>query len=409
MIRMQSGQWTVDCGQSKLDPAAARCGLAVHSRKGFTLLELLLATLIGTILLGALYFSLHMTIQQTQASREAVDAEDLSRGIFNKIAIDLSGTLGTLPAKSGGAPPDTSSGSTTSTTQTTGMGAGMGMGTDPAMATTTTDPETTTTDPADPTTPNTPFQIGVYGTEDLLVLFVSRVPGVLATPGALNQTSLYAQQQTSGMYRVMYWKGTNGGLCRQESPWVTADGVGNSFEPDRTTEDADTIAPEVTGIVFEYSDGSSWASTWDNTGPPRAIRVTLTFPATNRQSGAASSKTISQVFPIRTGAGSVVPELFDPVIPTGESLPADGGGGAGGGAGGGGKGGGGTGGGGMGGGGSGKGGGGGMGGGKGGGGMGGGGSGKGGGGGFGGGTGGGGKGGGGAGGGGFGGGKGGGR
>ena len=100
--------------------------LRTHARGGFTLLELLLASVIGLMLLTGLYVAMNVTIQQTQASREAADIEDLSRGAFNRIAIDLSGVLGPLPPKASSGSQSAGGGSTTpsSTTpssSTTGM------------------------------------------------------------------------------------------------------------------------------------------------------------------------------------------------------------------------------------------------------------------------------------------------
>ena len=59
-------------------------------RGGFTLLEILLAALIAGLLLAALYAALYTTLLQTQTTRDAVEAEDLSRGVFNKLSIDPS-------------------------------------------------------------------------------------------------------------------------------------------------------------------------------------------------------------------------------------------------------------------------------------------------------------------------------
>ena len=67
--------------------------------RGFTLLELLLASVIAAMLLGALYLAMNMTLEQTQASRDASDVEDLHRGVVNRMTIDLSATLGPLPPK----------------------------------------------------------------------------------------------------------------------------------------------------------------------------------------------------------------------------------------------------------------------------------------------------------------------
>ena len=136
--------------------------------------------------------------------------------------------------------------------------------------------------------------------------------------------------------------------------------------PDRTNEESHTIAEEVTGFTVEYADGSGgWLTTWNSdpvaaatNGPPRAVRVTMTFefpPA--KQGGRPVTKTLVQVIPVRTAPGTAIATLVDPVVPTGDSSsePASDMGGTGGdGTGGGGTGGGGTGGGGTGGGGGGK-------------------------------------------------------
>ena len=71
-------------------------------RSAFTLLEVLLASLIAILLLAALYFAMDMTLRQTAESRDAVDVDNLSRGVFTRVSIDLSGSLGPLPPKSGG-------------------------------------------------------------------------------------------------------------------------------------------------------------------------------------------------------------------------------------------------------------------------------------------------------------------
>jgi hypothetical protein len=306
---------------------------------------LLLATLIGAILLSALYFSMSMTLQQTQASREAVDAEDLSRGIFGKMGNDFAGVLGSLTPKCGGTGADstgtttttsttTTQTTTTTTTPTTGTGMGGGMTSSTTSNTSsTTSSNTGTTDASQTGGPLVPLQTGVIGADTQLVIFTARVPAILGTPGGLNQQTAGSDNQSADMYRVVYWLGANGGLCRQESPWVTSDFGGDPTQPDRTNEALYTIAPEVTNVYFEYTDGTAWTDSWSSyDAPPRAIRVTLAFPATDRVSGEQTTKQVSQVFPIRTGAGTVTPTLTDPVAWS-ESLPADSSGGGGGGGG----------------------------------------------------------------------------
>ena len=185
------------------------------------------------------------------------------------------------------------------------------------------------TDPSQTQTglPNLPFQGGIYGTNDgknaTLVIFASRVP----SPQHAGRT---AQRQRNPERRrparIIYWKGANG-LCREERRWVTADGIGNNLEPDRTNEAASTIAEEVTAFDVQYADGSGgWLGEWNSdpsTPPPPArpavkITLTLQFPASKR-GGEPITKSVVQVIPIRTGPGIATVTLVDPVVPTDDS------------------------------------------------------------------------------------------
>ena len=46
-----------------------------------------------------MYLALNMTLNQTQATRDASDIEDLNRGVINQMSVDLAATLGPLPPK----------------------------------------------------------------------------------------------------------------------------------------------------------------------------------------------------------------------------------------------------------------------------------------------------------------------
>ncbi len=299
-------------------------------RSAFTLLEILLASLIAILLLAALYFAMDMTLRQTAESRDAVDIDNLSRGVFTRVNIDLSGSLGPLPPKSGGNA--ASSGSSSSSTPTAASA-------DPTMATATTaatDPTAAltaaATDPtaalaaatdaaATPQAADLSFQAGVIGSAKQLTVFVSRLPGTLTSAKGL--TEIPGTQLPSDLYRITYWLGQNGGLCRQERPWVTADGVRNSSDPDLSDEVGDTLVQEVTDATFEYFDGSSWLPSWDGTqsspdgvtptGPPRAVRLKLTFSIpTTRPGNAPYEHSVEQVIPIRTAPGPNTPAMITP-------------------------------------------------------------------------------------------------
>lgn len=255
-------------------------------RGGYTLIELLVASAIATLLMLALYSSFDLTVTQTNVGRERVAHTDLARAVVNRLSVDLSGAIGLLPPQSGQTP-----------------------GTDPNAA--------ATTDPSATTDTSTgallPFQGGVIGDNQQLTLFVSKVPVWLTQPAAAAGADQANAVLPPDLKRVTYYLSSTGtGLCRQERPWVTATGTGDTTALDTSNEAAEVLSPEVTAVTFEYMDGTGWTSSWDGTGaalddsavlgPPRAIRVTLTFTTVD-DAGGETTKTIQHVFPVRAAIG----------------------------------------------------------------------------------------------------------
>ena len=268
-------------------------------RPGYTLLEILIASVIGLMLMAALYAAFSLVITDTSIGRDLTAESDLSRGIINRVGIDLGSPVGMLPPKSGGNP-GASGGSTPTSEETTP--------TTTSPTTTGTDGETTTVVAGT----DIPFQAGLIGTETQLVVFLSRSPDYLRKRGVYDPAVLLP----SDVVKVTYYMHSSGrGLCRQERSWATRDGVWNSIDPDRSTEKDDLIAPEVVAVRFEFASGTGYISSWDgaasgtdgatNTGPPRAVKMTFTLELPVRN-GEPVQKEISHVYPIRAsiGAGS---------------------------------------------------------------------------------------------------------
>ena len=290
-------------------------------RPGYTLLEVLLASVVAVVLLGALYSALEVTLVRMDANRNVIVANDLSRAVFNRLTLDLSNALGPLPPKSGG---DGTTGSaaaaspaTTAPTSSTTAATTASSGSPSADAAGTT-ADTATSAAASGV--NIPFGAGVVGTDKQLSLFVSRLPTALTDLDAINATDVALP---SDLRRVTYYLASDGtGLARQSKPWVTADGVWNATDPDRANELAEVIAPEVKDATFEYYDGGTWQSSWDGsataidgtslTGPPRAIRVTLVLQFTTR--GVLQQKRVTQTIPLRAAVGNFLPA--DPTTTT---------------------------------------------------------------------------------------------
>src|SRR5581483_11171339 len=131
---------------------------APRRRAGFTLLEVLLATAIGAVLLGALYTALNMQLRYSQAGRDQVEHSLLVRTLLNRIASDIRLSLApTIPPSS-----SASAGSGGGGGSSTGAGGSSG-----GMSSS-----------SSSTTPTTAVQInlGVQGQTNQITLYVSRLP-----------------------------------------------------------------------------------------------------------------------------------------------------------------------------------------------------------------------------------------
>jgi len=266
-------------------------------RSGYTLIELLVASAIATLLMLALYSAFDLTVTQTEIGRERVAHTDLARSIIGRMSNDLSCSLGLLPPQSGQVTEDAAASSA-------------------AVAE---DPMPVETEPASATDTSAtggllPFQAGVVGDSQQVTLFVSKVPGALLARSSADGSDINAEQVLPpGLKRITYYLGSNGGLCRQERDWVTATGTGDATALDTSNESEEVLAPEVTAVSFEYLNGTGWDSSWDGgsaalddsamMGPPRAIRATLTFELLG-DDGQTIQKTVVHVFPVRASIGN---------------------------------------------------------------------------------------------------------
>jgi hypothetical protein len=244
-------------------------------RPGYTLLEVLLAAGIATLLMAALYVGMDVQLRYAQEGREAVDEATLSRAILARITADLTNCLTPVtatPSSSSGGGGSTAAAST-SATSTTGTGTtGTSSGTATGGATTSLNAVT-------------PFNGGVQGDNGQVTVWVSRVP---PPPDGVAPNDPDAPMQPLGasdIRRVSYWIASGGGLARQELLRVSASDDDAQMPPYVPNEDQLVFAPEVASLLFRYFDGTNWQDTWDGTqlgadgatpiGPPRAIEVTV--------------------------------------------------------------------------------------------------------------------------------------
>jgi prepilin-type N-terminal cleavage/methylation domain-containing protein len=276
--------------------------VGLRRRPGYTLLEILVASVIGLLLMAALYAAFTVIIGDTSVGRDLTAESNLSRGIINRVGIDLGSPVGMLGPRSGGDPGASSGGTEDTSSADTSASTGAATATTSGSTDASTTPVTTGTD--------IPFQAGLVGSSEQLIVFLSRSPEYLRKRGTAFDPAVLS---SSDLVKVTYYMHSSGkGLCRQERSWVTSDGVWNSTDPDRSTEDQDRIAPEVVRVQFEYASGSGYVGSWDgsaadasgatNQGPPRAVRMTITLEFTLRD-GTTVEKDVSHVYPIRSAVG----------------------------------------------------------------------------------------------------------
>jgi len=284
------------------------------SRPAYTLLEVLLASAIGVLLLAGLYTALELTLRSAQAGRDKVEQATVARSLFTRVSADVLDNLGPArPAQSGpgggagggggagagGATAGsntTQAGSSSSGSGATSSGAGSSGGSVVAgLGGTVT------------------FNLGVQGDNGTLVLYVSRVPSEMDPSWQGLDVPV-----VSDLRRITYWL-TASGLCRQEIKLATSDdaiGVPSDLPDDPSL----VIAEEVRSMTVQYFDGSNWQDTWDGTatpssggnnqqGPPVLVAITLglVIPGTSTDSGDPKVRTFRYVIPIPTANGAQNP------------------------------------------------------------------------------------------------------
>src|SRR5207249_2263863 len=155
--------WSSDvCSSDLTDKESQLLRQRRNRRRGFTLLEVLLAAAIGVLLLAALYIAMEVQLNHARAGREAVEHSLLARALLRRMSNDIAPSLGApLPnTASGGATPS---------------GTPTGTGTPGATAT-----PTSTSNPATTSTTSATPVLNLQGDSGTLILWVSRITSDLS-------------------------------------------------------------------------------------------------------------------------------------------------------------------------------------------------------------------------------------
>lgn len=244
-----------------------------RARGGFTLLEVVLVLAFMAVLALAVYQAVLVQSGLTEAGRRKVDRAQLVRGVVGLLQEDVRSVFSgwqavSRDAASPGAGPQSESED---------------------------DEEGSTSVAADATAytasgePISEYEVpagGVLGYQDAVTLVVRRTtngldfrPNLAPDPNA---------KPKSDLRLVRYWFGSPGvdstdtrvGLVRQEIDYVPDVTAGDDPAAGARTE---IVAEEVRSIQFQYFDGSTWYSEWDQTreSAPQAIEVVLAIARPN--------------------------------------------------------------------------------------------------------------------------------
>jgi prepilin-type N-terminal cleavage/methylation domain-containing protein len=271
-------------------------------RRAYTLLEIVLATAIGAVLLSALYVALDVQLRQTRSGRALVESSEVARNLLIRIDADLAQSLAPTPSQTTSAP--SSSGASSPS-----AAAGGGTGASAAGA--------STTPTASASTASTvTFNLGVQGDNNQLTIYQSRWPRevgqALADPDNAPNMPIF-----SDLRRVTWWlaDGAGGsGLARQEIKLATSDDALNVPAPELGDGFSKLVAREVKSLTFQYFDVTqqAWVDSWDGTqagpdgktpiGPPAAIAITVEI-ALPDSDGEPVLKTFRHVVALPTANG----------------------------------------------------------------------------------------------------------
>src|SRR5262249_23692004 len=142
----------------------------IQRRSGYTLLEVLLASAIGVLLMGALYVAMDVQLRHAQAGREVAEQSLLVRALLTRMGNDIKASLAATPpdrsGSSGGGANAAGGGAAPAATAPQAGAAGGGNASGQPAST-----------PAPAAAGNSvTFNLGVQGSSDRLTLFLSRVP-----------------------------------------------------------------------------------------------------------------------------------------------------------------------------------------------------------------------------------------
>ncbi len=290
-------------------------------RAGFTLLELLIAIGLTSILMVALFSAMDIYFKLQLDGHEEITRQQISRTLLRQMTRDIESVVfvkkqtvddeedssdsgagtnsgagttgGSSTSPSGASSTESPTGGSTETDAsgtTSGVSSGAGKTGTPALTSSTADSDTTAA--------MLTYTSGLVGSARDLLLYVSRPDRTLSYVDAQSLTS--TKERTGDLMIIRYLVADTGGggvsstIARrfagtESGPIglvrITGDlyGMSTAVEAgeDENFMSVDKIdAKEVSQVAFRYFDGAAWQETWDSgiqNGLPAAIEIILTL------------------------------------------------------------------------------------------------------------------------------------
>ena len=277
--------------------------------RGFTLLEVILATSLAALLLMAVGSAIGIHLRFLDAGRTQVEEAQLARAVLRLIADDLRGAVQYAPPDVEGLVPQMGELPAEIEEMSGELEDLAGdLGVDLPGSDALDDEETDrTSDLSQSTEP--PTIPGLYGNAYELQVDTSRLPRIDEYNGILSsEHGAAVWDMPSDVKTVTYFVADNraggttvtandsqqcNGLVRREAGRATTAYAAEHGKLDQTDHGIDLLAPEVAAVKFSYCDGTEWLDEWDSIekgGLPVAVEITLAIvPAKVRQEQADST------------------------------------------------------------------------------------------------------------------------
>ncbi len=294
----------------------------MRRRRGFTLLEVLLALALSVVLLSLLTFSINVYMRASDAGRGEVERAQLARVLLRRMADDLRSTLwknvaeaastdaatgdsasGDSASATGSGGTGTGGGSQSSSGAGTGGGAGTGTGGGTgANASDSSSDDASTSSPS--TSTEVPPVMGLYGEQGYVQVDVSRLPRIEQYASAMAGTGDIVSDVKTVAY---YCQNANSaaassasGLSRREFDRAVTTYASTNGDISAWERELAPIAAEVTAIEFRYFDGTEWLTAWDTEvkkALPAVVEIAIaisdgTANANTSGTGTASTSTL---------------------------------------------------------------------------------------------------------------------